>query len=682
MFIEIDTFKVPMPKMPPPKEIINYGLPPEKQFFKRTEIPKTLLKEKECTADEERFIEGEYHKFDNGIWIYIKGQPFYIPGDYYHFLNYWSIADGSKPYFYLPQQKLYNLYNFLDRDPDCLGTMLLKARRMRATEMVIHRGYFQMMRTRGKNFLIQSKTDDTAEAIYQRALKAHDKMIWFVKPINAGSSKNKEGLIFEYPSVRITEKKLKEQAEKGREESVFEYPEIGSQILYGPSRATHWDSWKARYCIISEYAKLENMSLTKVIGILKHCVTMNNLKTVIGKLHCESTVEELNETQFEEVINFWNNSDPLKRNKNGRTTSGLYRIFVSAAETGEPDEWGLVDYEATLKYVQNTINDFVSQGKIKEAADERRRTPLTIEDALTPSGSDSAFDKEKLLETAARLNFPEPDAPSQTVRGNFEWENGIQDSRVIFIPNAEGRWVVNKLYGFDTNFNIQHAKGVLPANTHLFRSGVDPFDHKLGKDSRRSDGASVVFELYNHLKDGDKFEVGDDGFTRPVDGGLNFQTCRPICIYRYRHEDPEMFYEDMLKQSVYYGTMLLCENNKPGIMRYFDKRGYQFFVQNRPKETLTNKNQKVTEGIAASDSTISQYFAAIANYVSNYHNNIVFIEIINELITMNRENVTKHDLGVALGWCLLACNDANVPIFRDLYTQQQESVHWFDWVEN
>lgn len=675
MFIQVDTYKVPMPKMPPHEEIINHELPPEKQFFKRTEIPKSLLREKECTPEEEKFIKGEYHKCDNGVWMYIKGQPLYLPGDYYHFLNYWHVEDGTKPYFYLPQQKLYNLYNMLDGDDNCLGTMLLKARRMRATEMTIQRGYFQVFRFRNRNMFLQSKTDETAEGNYDRIVQAHDKMIWFMKATNDGSSKNKDGLKFRYPSKRITEKSLKERSST---EKIFEYDELGGVIIFGPSKATHFDGKKAKYITLNEYAKLENMSLTKAVSILRHCVTMNNLKTVIGKLHCESTVEELNEKQFKEVINFWKDSDPLKRNRNGRTTSGLYRIFISAAETGEPDKYGFVDPEETRRYVLNTIEDFVLQGKIKEAADERRKTPLTVEDALTPSGNESAFNKERLQETAERLNFPLPGQEAQVVKGNFEWENGIQDSRVVFLPNPEGRWTVSKVTGFRDNFIFEMYGTKLPGNTDRFRSGADPFDHKLPKGSRRSDGASVVFEKYDELKDGNNFDV-ESGIRVPKDGGLHFKTNQPVSIYRYRHEDPDLYYEDMLMQTIYFGTLILVENNKPGLMRYFDKRGYPQLIQNRPKETLTNKNQKVSEGIAASDSTISQYFSAEANYIYNYHNAIKFIELINELLSMNRENVTSHDLGVAFGWCLLAVN-AEVPNYADQYTEKQEEPVWFDFI--
>lgn len=686
--IHVGSYTVPLPKMPHFSEMENYGLPVEQQKFKATSIPASLLRRKELSPEEEEFVMNEYHKFDNGIWILIKGQPLYFTGDYYHFLNYWTVEGGGRPYFYQPQQKLYLLYNFLDEDMSCIGTALLKARRMRATEMTIHRGYFKIFRYRNINMFMQSKTDDTAFNNYMRVVNAHDKMYWFVKAINSGSSKNKDGLYMTYPSKQVTNKSLREIAESGTDqESIYENPELGSKILYGPCVATHFDGEKGAYVILNEAFKLEGMSLTKAVSVLRQCVTMNSLKTKVGMFHIESTVEELTDKQLAEVIALINESDPAVRNKNGRTTSGLYLIFMSAAESGEPDEWGMVDPEATKLYIKNTIDDLKARGKVKEAADERRKMPLSIEDAITPSGEATAFHKERLQETFDRLNFPAKGEENQTVKGNFEWENGIRFSRVVFQLDENGRWEVSKLTGFENNLVYEMYGEKVPGNIDLFRTGVDPFDHKDTSDGRKSKGGAVTFERYDENKDGAKFIV-ESGTKIPIDGGLEFQSNQPVCIYLHRHDDPDMFYEDMLMQSIYYGAPLLCESQKPGLMRYFDRKengSHGRFIMNRPAETMTRSdkgNNKVQEGIAASDVTINQYFGAISTYVYNYHNAIKFKSLINQLLSMNRNNVTKHDLGVAFGWCLLAVN-ANLPSFTDRFTtEQEEAPTWFNYIQN
>lgn len=686
-YIDVAGYKVPQPKMPPLKDIENYGLPPEKQFFNYTPIPSSLASYKPTLTEEEaQWIMNEYHKFDNGIWMFIKGNPLYFPGDYYHFLNYWTVESGGRPYFYQPQQKLYNLYNMLDEDDDCLGTALLKARRMRATEITIHRGYFVKFRYKDTNFFMQSKTDKTAESNYMRVVDAHDKMIWFVKAITSGSTRNKEGLYFIYPSTQITNKSLAEIANAGQEkETIYTEEEIGGRIEAGPCKHLHFDGQKAAYVALNECFKLENMSLTQAVSVLRQCVSMNSLKTKVGMLHLESTVEELSDAQLKEVISLVRESDPKIRNKNGRTTSTIYLIFMSAAESGEPDEWGMVDPEATTIYIKNTIDDLKAMGKVGEAAIERRKMPLTLEDAITPSGESTAFHKERLQETAERLNFPEKDAPKLTVRGNFEWENGIRFSRVIWMNDEEhGRWETSKLTGFEDNCVYNLYGENVPGNSDKFRSGADPFDHKDTSDGRKSLGASVVFEKYDELQDGDKFVV-ETGVKIPMDGGLGFLTNQPVCIYLHRHEDPIMYYEDMLMQCIFFGCPLLVESQKPGLMRYFETWKHGRFIMNRPVETMTRTDKgynKETEGIPASEVTIQQYFSAISSYVYNYHNAIKFLPLLNQLLSMNRTNITKHDLGVAFGWCLLAVN-AELPNYSDRFTSgPEETQRWFNYVAN
>lgn len=685
--VRISGYIIPLPKMPHFSEMVNFGKEIVDQKFERTEIPISLQKRKLTTPAEDVFITREYHKIDNGIWILINGRPFYLPGDYYHFLNYWTVEDGSKPYFYEPQQKLYNLYNMLDQDPTCLGTVLYKGRRMRATEMTIHRGYFQMFRYSDKKMFMQSKTEDTVFDNYMRIVNAHSKMIWFMKPVNSGSSKNKDGLVFEYPSEQITAKSLREQAETQEEkETPYEDPQIGSKILYGPCKAGHFDGQKALYAIVNEFGKLEGMSLTKAVSVLRQCVTINSLKTKVGMLHLESTVEELSDAQLKEVIELYKDSNPNERNLNGRTTSGLFAIFVSAAESGEPDEYGLVDEVETRIYIQNTIEDLKRKGKIKDAADERRKMPLTIEDALSPSGEQSAFHKERLQETMDRLNFPDKERENQTMRGNFAWENGIRFGRVIFEKDEEnGRWETSMLHreGFEDNLVFEMYGQKVPGNIDILRTGCDPFDHKDTSDGRRSKGASVTFLRYNELKDGNKFHV-EQGVKLPVDGGLDFETNQPVCIYLFRHDDPEMFYEDMLMQSIYYGAPLLCESQKPGLMRYFERWGYRLFIMNRPAETMTRNdkgNNKEQEGIAASDVTINQYFSALSSYIFNYHNAIKFKIVVTQLLSMNRNNITKMDLGVAFGWCLLAVN-ATLPSYKDRFVEAESGPTWFTYINN
>lgn len=674
-YTEIGGWKVPLPKMPPLETMGNYGLPIEEQKFKRTPIPKELLKRKPTTEEEDEIIIREYHKFDNGVWVIIKGKPIYLWGDYYHFLNYWTVQSGSRPYFYLPQQKMYCFYNWIDMDDKCLGTNLIKGRRFRATEMVIHRGYFKIFRNRNMRFYMQSKNESTVTKNYNRVLNSHDKMFWFVKPINSGSTKNQAELSLTYPAKQVTSKSLREVAESVSDEEMYEHPEIGSKLQYGPCVASHFDGEKGEYVTVNEAGKLEGMSLLNVVGVLKHVVSLNNLETVIGKLHLESTVEEVNSSQLEEVITLYEQSDPENRNENGQTVSGLYRIFVSAAEGGKPDEWGFTDTEKEKEKINNTISALLKAGDTKGAANERRKTPLVIEDALTPSGDQCAFNKENLQEVLSILDFPAKGKEKPTITGNLMWEAGNMQGRVIFEPNPEGRWEFSMLAGPNTypdNAIGWYGAERIPNNVNKIRIGIDPYDHKEVVDNRKSKGGAVGGIMYDDLKDGAK--VGDDG--KPYELAKDWETHQPIFTYYVRRDDPQDFFEDMLMSAVYCGAPVLFENNKQSIRNHFVNRGYSNFIMKRPEGTMSAAQRQgvLTDGIPASENTIQQYYDALDTFISRNANSIKHRNLIVDLLAMNRQNHGKHDLGVAFGWLLIAMTKK----YAEVKAPEAEPEPWFE----
>ena len=119
-------------------------------------------------------------------------------------------------------------------------------------------------------------------------------------------------------------------------------------------------------------------------------------------------------------------------------------------------------------------------------------------------------------------------------------------------------------------------------------------------------------------------------------------------------------------------------------MRWFDKNKYGKFIMNRPAETQTRTDSghnKQTEGIPASEVTIQQYFSALSSYIYNYHNAIKFKMLIDQLLSMNRKNIGKMDLGVAFGWCLLAVN-ADLPSYSDRYSEIEQQQTWFHYTQN
>jgi hypothetical protein len=679
--VPLGGYDVPLPEKPPLESMENHGLDIIEQKFKRTKIPDSLLKRKPITeeSEEDDFIRGEYHKIFNGTWVIIKGIPIYLTGAYYFFLNYWTTNQGKKPDFKYIQCLLFLFWEMVIRNKNLYGLFLVKPRRIGGTEITIAWLYSDVLRYRNMVCGMQSKNEDSVFKNYRRVLNAHKNMIWFMKPINQGSTGNRDGLFLRYPEEQQTAKKLKEAAENGDKESSYEDPEINSELTYQPSVATAYDGERLDRYILNEFGKMEKMSAVDCWDKVKPCHHIDNGETITGKAVFESTIEEMNDDQISELVDMWNDSNPDNLDENGRTISGLIRLFISATDAAKEDEWGFPKSEETLLFLEKQFAALKAAGKTKELANLKRKVPLVIEDALTPSGDQCSFNKENLQEVLSDIDFPAKGKEKPSVRGNLMWENGNFNGRVIFEPNPEGRWCFSMLAGPNTyqdNKVGYVGPDRVPGNINKIRIGIDPYDHKEVVDSRKSKGGAVGGIMYDDLIDGAK--VGEDG--KPLDLGLEWETHQPIFTYYYRQPDPQDFFEDMLMSAVYCGAPVLFENNKQSIRNHFVNRGYKAFIMTRPEGTMSAEQRKgmITDGIPASENTIQQYYDAIDTYISRNARSIKLRDLVVDLLGMNRKNHGKHDLGVAFGWLLIAMTK-KYPILKEY--NEEEKEEWFEVYE-
>jgi hypothetical protein len=150
--------------------------------------------------------------------------------------------------------------------------------------------------------------------------------------------------------------------------------------------------------------------------------------------------------------------------------------------------------------------------------------------------------------------------------GNFQWENGIKDTRVVFNPDAKGRFKVTWFPDKHAQNNVVKKNGVKhPGNEHMGAFGCDSYDISGTTDGRGSKGAL-------------------HGLTR-----FSMENAPPnhfFLEYVARPQTAEMFFEDVLMALVFYGMPILAENNKPRLLYYLRRRGYRGFSMNRPDKSI------------------------------------------------------------------------------------------------
>jgi hypothetical protein len=189
----------------------------------------------------------------------------------------------------------------------------------------------------------------------------------------------------------------------------------------------------------------------------------------------------------------------------------------------------------------------------------------------------------------------------------------------------------------------ERGKRVAP-NAHLGCGGVDSYDLDATVDGRGSKGALHLYNKFN-------MEVPANMF---------------VLEYAARPPLASIFYEDVLMAAVFYGYPILIENNKYGIARYFESRGYDGYLMDRPSH-LNSSSQKVkvkTKGIPSNSVDVIQSHAqAIEAYIHSYvglnretgeMGSMYFNRTMEDWIGYDINNRTRFDLTISSGLALLA----------------------------
>ena len=655
--IELSGLYIQLPAIPSDDEILFAGLPKSEQYWRRTEMPKELSSirsmdewsesPREFRNKHTSFIQQEFKRRREGVWFYNKGVPTYITGRHYMMLQ-WSKIDIGYPSFLDFQRKLFTHFAACEADPRCLGQIYTKCRRSGYTNMSACIEVDEATQVKDKLLGIMSKTGkDAQENIFmKKVVPVFRSYPFFFKPIQDGTTNPRMELAFREPSKRIT--KNNKTSNKGEA--------LDTLINWKNTTSNAYDGEKLHMLYLDEAGKWERpLDIQDVWRIHRTCLIVG--RRVIGKALVGSTVNPLDRggAQFKKL---YYSSDPWERNSNGRTKSGLYKIFIPAYEALEGffDKHGIAVIDDPEKTIEGLDGEEITIGAKTYLQNERkalmgdpyelneviRQFPFSEDEAFRDSTKSSHFNIGKIYEQIAHN---EEIYPSPVIRGNFMWRGGVQDSEVVWSPDKNGKWFVSWLPPAELRNKKTSKYGKWhPGNALLGVGGVDSYDIDKTVDGRGSKGAC---HFYN------KFSV---------------EYPSNIFVAEYAERPPlaRIFYEDILMASIFYGYPLLIENNKYGIVRYFEARGYDEYVMDRP-EHLTppgSSHNVKTKGIPSNSKDVIQAHAqAIEAYVhekvglnneTGDYGRMYFNRTLEDWIGFNIDDRTKFDMTISSGLALLA----------------------------
>jgi hypothetical protein len=654
--ITIGGLDIQLPKVPSKKEILFNERKPAMQMWERLPVPAELQRIRsmdewyEMPSDFKKrfnsYIEKEFERRRNGLWFYNNGVPTYITGRHYMLLQ-WSKMDIGYASYLEFQRRLFIHFAACESDSRSVGQMYTKCRRSGYTNMSAAILVDEGTQVKDKLLGIQSKTGkDAQENIFMKKVVPMFKSYpFFFKPIQDGTTNPRMELAFREPSKRIT--KNNKTSNKGEA--------LNTIINWKNTTNNAYDGEKLHLMYLDEAGKWERPTdIREAWRIERTCLIVG--RKIIGKALVGSTVNPMDKggQQYKEI---WRDSDPDDRNANGRTKTGLYRLFIPAYEALEGffDKHGNPIVEDPDKPVQTIDGDYVDIGAKTYLKNERdalkgdarelnefiRQFPFTIDEAMRDSIEGSTFNIGRIYEQA---EYNQELYPNPVVRGNFSWKDGVTDKEVMFSPNPQGRWRLSWMPKPEMrNKHVIKYGKKYPANDHIGVGGVDSYDLDSTTDNRGSKGACHLYNKFSMAAPPNMF----------------------VAEYASRPPLARIFYEDILMAAVFYGYPLLIENNKYGIVRHFEARGYEEYVMKRPehlKSPNAASNTK-TRGIPSNSVDVIQAHAqAIEAYVEEHvginsqtgeMGKMYFDRTLDDWIGYKIDNRTKYDLTISSGLALL-----------------------------
>jgi len=633
----------------------------EEQRWSVLEYPKELNKVKNVYEWNEKplsfkekyydYINKEFVKREEGFWYYNKGIPTYITGSHYMYLQ-WTKIDVGHADFRESNRLFYIFWEACKSDSRSYGMCYLKNRRSGFSFMASSDTVNQATISRDSRFGILSKSGADAKKMFtDKVVPISINYPFFFKPIQDGMERPKTELSYKVPSKRLTRNSIKETDQDIQEG-------LDTTIDWKNTGDNSYDGEKLKLLVHDESGKwerpdniLNNWRVTKT--------TLRLGRRIVGKCMMGSTSNALDKGG-ENFKKLYEASDVNKRNRNGQTSSGLYSLFVPMEWNyeGYIDSYGLPVFDTPKKPIKGIDGDEIDIGVISHWENEveglkddqdglneyYRQFPRTEKHAFRDEAKESLFNLTKIYE---QIDYNEDLRNTNVVtQGSFQWENGIKDTRVLFVPNKNGRFLVSWVppIALQNRYNIKN-NTKYPGNEHCGAFGCDSYDISGTVDGKGSKGA---------LHGLTKFSMED------VPPNLFFLE------YISRPQTADIFFEDVLMALVFYGMPILAENNKPRLLYYLKRRGYRGYSMNRPDKVMhkLSVTEKEIGGIPNSSEDIKQaHAAAIEDYIENHvglltegYGDTYFQRTLEDWAKFNINNRTKHDASISSGLAIMACN--------------------------
>tara|TARA_R110002020_G_scaffold164712_1_gene351569 strand:- start:1588 stop:3804 length:2217 start_codon:yes stop_codon:yes gene_type:complete len=613
------------------------------------------------------YIEDEFNRREKGHWFMNNGKPTYITGTHYMYLK-WTKIDVGSPEFREANRIFYIFWEACKLDKRSFGMIYLKNRRSGFSFMSSCEVVNTATINKNARIGILSKTGADAKKMFtDKVVPISYNYPFFFKPIQDGMDRPKMELGYRIPASKITRNSL------GKSEDVI-LEGLDTTIDWKNTDDNSYDGEKLLLLVQDESAKwLKPNNIQNNWRVTKTCLRLGS--RIVGKCMMGSTSNAMNKggSNYKKL---YEDSNVKDRNKNGQTKSGLYALFIPMEWNfeGYIDEYGMPVQKTPRKPITGIDGELIDIGVVDYWKNEveslkgdsnalneyYRQFPRSEAHAFRDESTNSIFNLTKIYQ---QIDYNESLIKARYLtKGRFVWDNGVKDSEVVWVPDSHGRFIVSWLPHSDLQNRKFFLKGQMsPGNDHLGVFGCDPYDISGTVDGRSSNGSLHGMTKFN------MDEAPSNEF---------------FLEYIARPQTAEMFFEDVLMATVFYGMPILIENNKARILYHFKNRGYRRYVMNRPDKSYNklSKTERELGGMPNSSEDIKQAHAsAIETYIEKHvgvdptgafrdadeMGNMYFNRTLADWAKFDINKRTKYDASISSGLAIMGNQ-------RHLYTPKKE----------
>jgi hypothetical protein len=354
--IEIQNLVIALPKAP--KDVykdakdkwVRFAQPEElerlKSIFDWRSYPESS---KEKWHD---YIDEEFRRREEGFWFTNKGEPVWITGTQYMYLQ-WSKIDVGAPDFREANRLFFIFWEACKADKRCYGMCYLKNRRSGFSFMSSAETVNLATLASDSRYGILSKTGADAKKMFtDKVVPISINYPFFFKPIQDGMDRPKSELAYRVPASKFTRKKITAN------EKLEDIQGLDTTIDWKNTGDNSYDGEKLALLVHDESGKWERPdNILNNWRVTKTCLRLGS--RIIGKCMMGSTSNALDKGG-ENFKKLYNASDVTKRNRNGQTKSGLYSLFI-------PMEWnyeGFIDEYGVPVFTTPDVDRFDPSGEL------------------------------------------------------------------------------------------------------------------------------------------------------------------------------------------------------------------------------------------------------------------------------------------------------------------------------